>query len=142
MASLDYWLIRRAKTNQFSGASRTFVVRRGHVVQGYYALAEGAIDHRQAPGRIHRNVPDPIPAVVLGRLAVATAEQGAGVGRALVRDALVRVRTAANEIGVAAVLVHALNERARCFYLDCGLVQSPIDPLVLLARLSDLESAL
>ena len=63
------------------------------------------------------------------------------MGRALVRDALVRVRTAANEIGVAAVLVHALNERARCFYLGCGFVQSPIDPLVLLARLSDIESA-
>ena len=88
-------------------------------------------------------MPDPIPVVVLGRLAlaVATQEQGTGIGRALVRDALLRVRSAASEIGVAAILVHALDDRAQRFYLSCGFVESPLDPLILVARLTDIEAA-
>ena len=87
-------------------------------------------------------MPDPIPVVVLARLAVATGEQGAGLGRALVRDALFRIRAAAGEIGVAAVLVHALNDDAKRFYLTCGFAESPIAPLILVARLKDVEAAL
>ena len=140
--SLDAWIKRRAGANQKSGATRTFVVCRGERVKGYYALAAGSVDHRQAPSRVRRNMPDPIPVVVLARLAVATGEQGAGLGRALVRDALLRIRAAAAEIGVAAVLVHALNDSAKRFYLACGFVESPIDPLILAARLKDVEAAL
>ena len=140
--SLDGWLKRRAGTNQQSGASRTFVVCRGEQVVGYYALAAGSVDHHQAPGRVRRNMPDPIPVVVLARLAVATGEQGAGLGRALVRDALFRIRAAAGEIGVAAVLVHALNDGAKRFHLTCGFAESPIDPLIPVARLKDVEAAL
>ena len=140
--SLDVWLKRRAGTNQRSGASRIFVVCRGEQVEGYYALAAGSVDHHQAPSRIRRDMPDPIPVVVLARLAVATGEQGAGLGRALVRDALFRIRAAAGAIGVAAVLVHALNDDAKRFYLTCGFAESPIAPLILVARLKDVEAAL
>ena len=139
---LDAWLKRSAGTNQQSGASRTFVVCRGEQVVGYYALAAGSVDRHQAPGRIRRSMPDPIPVVVLARLAVATGEQGSGLGRALVRDALFRIRAAAGEIGVAAVLVHALNDGAKRFYLTCGFAESPIDPLILVARSKDVEAAL
>ena len=142
MPSLDVWLERRAGTNQQSGASRTFVVCRGEQVVGYYALAAGSVGRHQAPGRIRRSMPDPLPVVVLARLAVATGEQGAGLDRALVRDTLFRIRAAAGEIGVVAVLVHALNDGAKRFYLTSGFAESPIDPLILVARLKDVEAAL
>ena len=85
---------------------------------------------------------DPIPVVVLARLAVTLSEQGAGLGRALVRDATGRINAAASEIGIAAILVHALDDRARRFYLNCGFVDSVIDELILFARLKDVEAAL
>lgn len=93
--SLDTWLARRAKGNQLSGASRTYVVCRGEIVVGYYALASGRVDLDAAPGRLRRNMPDPIPVVVLARLAIAWSEQRGGLGRALIRDALQRILLAA-----------------------------------------------
>ena len=140
--SLDAWLKRRAWTNQQSGASRTFVVCRGEQVKGFYALAAGSVDHHQAPGRVRRNMPDPVPVAVLARLAVATSEQGSGLGRALVRDALFRIHAAAGEIGIAAILVHALDDRAKRFYLTCGFAESPVAPMILIARLKDVDAAL
>ena len=76
------------------------------------------------------------------RLAVAIAEQGSGLGRAIVRDALFQIHAAAGEIGVAAVLVHALDDRAKRFYLTCGFAESPVAPLILIARLKDVDAAL
>ena len=140
--SLDNWIKQRARKNQKSGASRTFVTCRGEQVKGYYALAAGSVDHYQVPSRTRRNMPDPIPVVVFARLAVATDEQGAGLGRALVRDALFRTRAAAGEIGVVAMLAHALNDDAKEFYLTCGFAEPPIDRLILVARLKDVEAAL
>ncbi len=95
-----------------------------------------------APGRLRRNMADPIPVVVLARLAVALPEQGSGLGRALVRDAVGRINAAASEIGIAAILVHALNDRAKRFYLSCGFVESVIDELILFARPKDVEAVL
>jgi GNAT superfamily N-acetyltransferase len=140
--SLDYWLVRRAKANQVSGASRTYVVRRGAVVVGYCAIASGSIDIDAAPGRLRRNMPDPIPVAVLGRLAVARSEQGHGLGRALLRDALERILRAAEHIGIALILVHALSERAKQFYVGCGFRESPLDPMILLARTKDVGEAM
>ena len=87
-------------------------------------------------------MPAPIPAIVLGRLAVATSEQASGLGRALVRDAVVRVQGAARQIGAAAILAHVVNERAKDFYLSCGFIESPLDPLTLMARVKDVTAAL
>jgi len=140
--TLDAWLKRKALANQASGASRTYVLCRGNEVVGYYALAAGSVDQAVVPGRVRRNMPDPVPVIVLARLAVSVGEQGKGLGRGLMRDAMLRARTAASEIGIAAVIVHALNERAKAFYLRCGFVDSPIEPLLLAARLKDIESAL
>jgi GNAT superfamily N-acetyltransferase len=139
--SLDNWLIRRAKANQASGASRTYVVCRGNVVVGFYALAAGGIAIDQAPGRLKRNMPDPIPAVVLGRLAIMRSEQGTGLGRALLRDAMQRIALASEQVGIALVLVHALSEQAKRFYLAAGFSESPLDPMVLSARTKDVSDA-
>jgi GNAT superfamily N-acetyltransferase len=140
--SLDEWLVRRGKANQVSGASRTYVIRRGDVVVGYYAIASGGIDIDAAPGPLRRNMPDPIPVAVLGRLAVVRSEQGHGLGRALLRDALERILRAAQHIGIALILVHALSERAKQFYMGCGFRESSLDPMTLLARTKDVADAL
>jgi len=140
--SLDQWLKRRARGNQATGASRVYVVCRGDCVVGYYALAAGAVERDEAPRTVRRNMPSPIPVIILGRLAVDAQEQGNGVGAALLRDALLRVLNAAREIGAAAILVHALNDRAKAFYLEHGFVESPVEPLVLMLPVKDIAAAL
>lgn len=125
VTALDDWLKRRALANQVSGASRTFVVCEKAYVVGYYALASSAISARGAPGRFRRNMPDPIPVVVLGRLAVARSHQRLGLGRALFQDAARRIMNAADVIGIRGVIIHALSEEAKNFYLRLGLVPPP-----------------
>lgn len=139
--SLDAWLKRRAPMNQASGASRTFVACDGDAVIGYYALASSALGIGAAAGRFRRNMPDPIPVAVLARLAVARSHQGRGLGRALFQDAVERVVQAADAIGVRGMIVHALSDEARAFYLALGLVPSPLDPMTLMATLADLRAA-
>lgn len=140
--SLDDWLKRRAATNQASGSSRTYVVCEGDAVIGYYCLAAGAIGHAQAPSRARRNRPDPIPVLVLGRLAIHRAHHQKGIGTALLADAIRRALQAADIAGVAALLVHALSEPARRFYLSRGFIESPIDPMTLCLMLATVAQAL
>jgi len=116
-SSLDDWLKRRAPANQTSGASRTYVVCDGAAVIGYHALASGAITVESVPGRFRRNMPDPIPVVVLARLVVDRAWHGRGVGRGMFRDAARRVAQAAAAIGIRGIVVHAISEQARTAYL-------------------------
>ena len=138
---LDDWLKRRARPNAASGATRTYVSCEGPRVLGYYALAAGAVEALSAPGRFRRNMPDPIPVVVLGRLAVDAAQQGKGLGRGLFRDAAQRVVQAADIIGVRGLLVDALSEDAKAFYLALGMSVSPFHPMILMATLGDLLTA-
>ena len=140
--TLDSWLQRRALANQVSGASRSFVACEGTRVVAYYALASSAVSVTGSPGRFRRNMPDPIPVVVLARLAVAESHQARGVGRALFHDAARRVVQAADAIGVRGVVVHALSERAVAFYRRLGLEPSPLDPTTLMVTLSDLRVGL
>lgn len=140
--SLDHWLKQRALKNQVTGASRTFVVCDGERVVAYYALASSAVAIEEATGNLRRNMPDPIPVVILGRLAVDHSLQGSGMGRALVRDACLRVIAAADAIGIRGVIVHALSASARAFYERVGFDPSPLDPLTLMATLSDLRAGL
>ncbi len=114
---LDDWLKRRALANQTSGASRTFVVVNAEDrVFGFYSLAAGAVAHRDASRSIRQNMPDPIPVMVLGRLAVDQEAQGQRLGEALLQDALRRSLAVSENTGVRALLVHALSERAKQFY--------------------------
>jgi len=138
--TLDTWLTQRALRNQASGASRTFVVCDGRRVVAYYALASSAVTAEIATGRLRRNMPDPIPVVVLARLAVDRSYQGMGLGRALLQDAGKRVLHAADAIGIRGLLVHALDETAQAFYERLGFDSSPLDPMTLMITLADLRA--
>ena len=134
--SLDDWLKRRALTNHLNGASRTFVVvNPDQCVLGYYALAAGAVAHQDATSAVRRNMPDPVPVMVLARLAVDARIQGIKLGAALLQDAVTRVRSVAENAGVRALLVHALNERAKQFYEYYGFRASPVDSMTLMLPL-------
>jgi GNAT superfamily N-acetyltransferase len=140
--ALDDWLKRRALANEASGASRTYGVSvRGKVV-GYYALATGAVTLQAATGRARRNMPEPIPVMVLGRLAIDKAYQGKGLGRALLRDAILRTLQAAAIGGIRAILVHAISDDAKRFYERYGFSPSPLDPMTLMITVADAEKAL
>jgi GNAT superfamily N-acetyltransferase len=140
--ALDDWLRRRAVRNEESGASRTYIVRAGNKVTGYYSLAAGAVAHAESPGRIRRNMPDPIPVMILGRLAVDRGFQGQGIGAGLLKDAILRTLQAAEIGGIRAVLVHAISESAKRFYEAKGFRASPVDPMTLMITLDDAERIL
>ena len=134
--SLDEWLKRRAMSNQQNGASRTFVVvDEENRVRGFYAMAAGAVSHLQATSSVRRNMPDPIPVMVLGRLAVDCRAQGIKVGASLLQDAVKRAIAVSQNTVVRALLVHALHEQAKQFYEHYGFQQSPQYPMTLLLRI-------
>jgi GNAT superfamily N-acetyltransferase len=134
---LDTYLRKRALTNHIEGASRCFVTCRGARVIGFYALAAAAVQRRSAPGRIRRNMPEQLPVILLSRLAIDRAEQGHGLGAHLLRDAITRSVAVADLIGVRAILVHAMHDRARAFYIHFDFEPSPTDPLHLLLPIKD-----
>ena len=141
-AALDDWLRRRARANQVSGATRTYVVCEEKRVIAYYALASGVVTVDSAPGRFRRNMPNPIPVAVLARLAVHRNWHGRGIGRALFRDAARRVAHAADAIGIRGIVVHAISKEAKDFYLALGFDPSPREPMTLMIKLSDIRAAL
>lgn len=126
---LDHYLRSRALVNHAEGASRCFVTTRDGRVVGFYALASASVQRRSTAAAVRRNMPDPIPVILLSRLAVDIAEQGNGLGMHLLRDAIVRCVRVADLIGVRAILVHAINADARDFYVHVGFDPSPTDPL-------------
>jgi GNAT superfamily N-acetyltransferase len=131
---LNDWLIRRAWNNHNSGASKTYVVEQGGMVVAFYCLAAGSIEHANAPGNLRRNMPDPLPIVVMGRLAIDVKLQGKGLGSMLVLDAIERTAALSAHIGVRALLVHAKDDAAAAFYKHLGFAASPIAPLTLMLR--------
>ena len=139
---LDAWLKTRARKNEASGASRTYVITRDYDVVSYYSLAVGSVSHTLVPSRIRRNMPDPIRVMLLARLAVDTSLQGQGIGRALLRDAILRTEQAAHIPGIRAILVHALHERAKAFYMGCGFTPSSINELTLMLPLSVVRASM
>lgn len=142
ISSLNQWIRQQALKNELSGASRTFVVCIEKEAVGYYALATGSILRQQAPGKIRREMPDPIPVMVLARLAVDCTWQKSGVGLGLLRDALLRTYNVSRQVGVRALLVHALSEKAKGFYLRHGFTQSPVDQMTLMLKMQDVRQIL
>ncbi len=139
--ALDEWLKRRALNNQLSGASRTFVVVDDKQrVRGFYALAAGAVAHTTATSPVRRNMPDPIPVMVLGRLAVDRRAQGIQLGAALLQDAVHRAIAVSQHTGVRALLVHALHEQAKAFYEHYGFQESPLHSMTLMLRLNSVKA--
>lgn len=139
---LDNWLRWRALHNEASGASRTYAVCLRKTVVGYYTLAVGAVAHAEVAGRVRRNMPDPLPVMVLGRLAVDKSFQRRGIGKGLLRDAVLRTVQAAEIAGIRAILVHAISEPAKRFYEGCGFIASPIDPLTVVLTVAEAEKIL
>lgn len=134
---LDEWLKRRAQANQLSGGSRTFVVAdQDNRVCGYYAMAAGAVAHQMATSAVRRNMPDPVPVMVLARLAVDQRVQGIHLGASLLQDAVNRAVAVSLNAGVRALLVHALHDRAKLFYERYGFQASPVHPMTLMLRLN------
>lgn len=140
--SLNEWLRKRAPKNEAAHGSRCFVVCDGTRVIGFYVLAAGSLSHEHAPGAIRRNMPDPIPAIVLGRLAVDRTWQNRGLGADLLHDAVLRTLRAAHEIGARVLLCHALNERALRFYLRHNFIATAFDPLIVMLDLKRAEALL
>jgi len=142
VAALDDWLRRRAAQNEVAGASRTYIVRSGKKVAGYYSLAVGAVAHENIPGHVKRNMPDPVPVMILGRLAVDKSFQGQGLGAGLLRDAVLRTLQAAEIAGIRALLVHAISVEAKRFYERYGFIASPVDPMMVMITLREAERIL
>jgi GNAT superfamily N-acetyltransferase len=141
-SSLNEWLKKRAFKNHMSGASRCFVLCAGANVIGYYSLSAGAISHETAPKPMRRNMPDPLPVLLLGRLAVDKRYHNQGIGQALLRDAMLRAVNVAGDAGVFALLVHALSDQAKQFYLSRGFVESPLQPMTLIMTIETIRSIL
>ncbi len=133
--ALNSWLKRNALKNQQNQANRTFVICQNNNVVGFYALAAGSVSHQFVSGGLRRNMPDPIPVVVLGRLAIDLTHQGQQLGAALLKDSVLRASAVSQQVEVKALLVHALNDKAKAFYLNYGFQVSPIDDLILLLKL-------
>ena len=139
---LNNWLKHRAFKNELQGASRTYVVAVEKVVIAYYCLANGAIAQTISTGKVKRNMPDPIPVMIIGRLAVDQNWQGKRIGKALLRDAILRTLQAAEIAGIRAILVEAISEEAKQFYEKCGFTVSPLEPMTLMITINDAISSL
>lgn len=140
--ALNDWLIKHALKNQSSSASRTFVICQDNRVVGFYALASGSVERMTSPKTIARNMPEPVPVMVLGRLAVHSTMQGQRLGSALLKDALLRTLSVSKDVGIRAILVHAISEDAKRFYLGYGFQASLIDPMTLMLPIRHIESLL
>ena len=137
--ALSQWLVRHGMVNQQRRAWRTFVVCVDHRVVGYYALAAGSVIHAEATDQLRRNMPDPVPMALLGRLAVDRSAHGMGVGAGLLKDAVLRVLLAADLLGVRGILVDAIDDKARLFYEHFGFRPSAVLPLKLMVTLDEIE---
>jgi GNAT superfamily N-acetyltransferase len=144
--ALDEWLTRHARAAHASDSARVFVVtlEDAETVVGYYALAAAQVAPDDATARALKGQPRgrPVPAILLARLAVAESHQGAGLGRSLVQDVLLRCVEAAEAIGARALLVHAKHEAAKAWYMQFGFEESPTDPLHLVLLLKDVRAFL
>jgi predicted N-acetyltransferase YhbS len=142
--SLDRFLADRALTNHLADLGRCYVCVDADTdkIIGYYTLSAVAVEHADLPGKVRRNAPNPVPAVLMGRLAIDTKAQGSGLGRFLVRDAILSTLAAADRIGVRILLVHALHEQAATFYEKLGFTPSPTDQLHLYLLLADARKSL
>jgi GNAT superfamily N-acetyltransferase len=141
--SLNDWLKRFALLNQTNESARTYVIHRNGSVIGYYSIAAGSVLAEEVPSRVSKGLArHPIPVILIARLAIDMHEKGAGLGKALLKDALIRIAYAADIVGARAVLVHAIDESAKKFYLHFNFEPSPIHELQLMLLMKDLRKAL
>lgn len=145
VGSLDTWLVKHARAAVGAGSARTYVVvdSEQERVVGYHALAVASIEHGEATARARRGMSkSPIPAMLLARLAVDKTVQGRGIGAFLLRDAMTRSVSVAEQAGIRLLLVHAVNDEARAFYEHFDFEASPSDPMNLQLLIKDIRLAL
>ena len=140
VGELDDWLRHTAEVAAAAGTAASWVLRRGSRTVGYYALAMGSVEHRSAPSRLRRSQPNPIPVLLLARLALDRSEQGHGLGADLLQDALIRAIAGARQYGARAVIVDAIDDRAATFYIRHGFL--PLAGRRLYRRVTDIDRAL
>ncbi len=141
--ALNQFLKKYALINQENEISRTYVATRGESVVGYYTLAFGSVSHAEATLSVKAQLPQyPIPVILLARLAVDVREKGKGLGKGLLKDAMLRTLAAADIAGLRAMLTHAKDEEAKHFYLRYGFRESPIEPLTLMLNIKDIRASL
>ncbi|PZD70497.1 hypothetical protein C1752_11499 [Acaryochloris thomasi RCC1774] len=138
---LNQWLKKRALKNEGAGASRTYVLCHKQQVIAYYSLSNGAVAQTTATGGVRCNMPDPIPVMLIGRLAVDQNWQGRGLGKAMLQDAILRILQAAEIAGIRAILVHAISEEAKQFYEQYGFAASSLEPMTLMIKVSDAKAS-
>ncbi len=137
---MDRFLRVHALGNQKAGSTQTYLALRGKQVVGYYSLTVGAVTHQDAPERVIKGLAKyPVPLMILARLAVDQQEQGRGIGKGLLKDALLRTVQAADIVGIRAVLVHAKSDGARAWYQQFDFDPSPTDPLHLYLLIKDIK---
>lgn len=141
--SLNTFLKKRAFHNEMRGASRTYIITDGsYNVIGYYTLAVGSVEHKDAKRKVKQNMPDPIPVTVLGRLAVDTSWSGKGIGKGMLREALLKTLEVSEVVGVRAMLLHAISEEAKQFYIQFGFEPCPTDEMTLMITIDDIKKTL
>ena len=139
--ALNQFLQRFALVNQKSNSAQTYVSCHSGTVVGFYSLAVGSVEPAAAAPRVTKGIPQhPAPVMILARLAVDLQHQGAGLGKALLKDALLRTTQAADIVGIRALLVHAKDETARQWYLNWEFEPSPSDPFHLFLLMKDIKS--
>lgn len=140
---LNRFLTHHALQNQQSNSATTYVACKNNTVIGYYSLAVGSVVHTSPPTRITKGLArHPVPVMLLARLAVDQTVQRQGVGKGLLKDALLRTTQAADIAGIRALLVHAKDKAAQEWYQKFDFDPSPTDPLPLYLLLKDLEKSL
>lgn len=137
--ALNEWLRRRAARNQDEGSSRTWVVSDNTRVVAFYASSTAAIARAEATKRAARNQPDPLPAMLLGRLGVDRHHQRLGLAEALLKHFLLKALKVAEYTGLRLVLVHAKNDQAASFYRHYRFEPSPVDKLTLMLLIKDIR---
>jgi GNAT superfamily N-acetyltransferase len=139
---LNDWLKFRSLTSEGSSARCFVLCAPNPLVIGYYCLTAGAVQHDGAPRKIGQNMPSPIPVVTIGRMAIDKAYQGKGLGRALLKDALLRIVRASELVGARAVLVHAVDQGAAPFYARYGFKSFPTNNQTLFLPMDEIVAAL
>ena len=139
---INAWLQRKARLNESKGGARTYVVCAQDRVIAFYSLAASSVERRRVSSRVGRSMPEPIPVILLGQLAIDSDYQGRGLGSDLLFDAGRRSLAAADVIGARAIVVQALDERVATFYQHHGFTRfSDREPLMLILRISELREA-
>lgn len=142
-SSLNDFLKQYAWQNLQNYSGRTFVATRGNIVVGYYTLAAASVEHSSVPPRSKKGLGKyPVPVILLARLGVDVSEQGQGLGKGLLKDALLRALSVTQNIGARAVLVHAIDEKAEAFYLKYGFEPSTVDKYHLYMLMKDIQKTM